>query len=402
MGGKHKKCKFIDGCLLIASFGYKGGTGTQFCSKHKADNMVNLLCKLCNCGKSRPTYNYEGIPANFCKDCKSDDMINVNDRMCNCGKSRPSFNLKGLKPEYCSKCKTSDMINVKDIPCKCGKSTRPNFNFEGLKPEYCSKCKTEDMIDLVHGKCKCGKSQPSFNYEGLIAKYCGKCKKENMIMVRKRLCINCDTNQATYNLKGLKAQYCNACKTEDMINVMDKCKNPDCVSSGNIKYKYYCTFCFQHLFPNDTAALNIRKKTKEIYVRDFLKENFGYFIHDIPLWTGNCDCSHRRRIDFRILIGNTLLCIEVDENQHKSYSESNEEIRYNDLYMIHSGKFIFIRFNPDTYINSNGTKKNNCMKSRMTYLENEINNQIDRINNEQNEELIEFVYLFYNNFEYNF
>ena len=45
--------------------------------------------------------------------------------------------------------------------------------------------------------------------------------------------------------------------------------------------------------------------------------------------------------------------------------------------MIHSGKFIFIRFNPDSYINSHGTKKNNCMKSRMTYLENEINNQID-------------------------
>jgi hypothetical protein len=223
-----------------------------------------------------------------------------------------------------------------------------------------------------------------------------------MVIVRKKLCITCNTNQSTYNLKGLKAQYCNKCKTIDMINVMDKCKNPDCVSTGSIKYKYYCTFCFQHLFPNDTLALNIRKKTKENYVRDFLKENFGYFINDIPLWTGNCDCSHRRRIDFRVLIGNTLLCIEVDENQHKSYNESTEEIRYNDLYMIHSGKFIFIRFNPDSYINSNGTKKNNCMKTRMTYLENEINNQIDRIGNEENEELLEIVYLFYNNFDYNF
>ena len=42
------------------------------------------------------------------------------------------------------------------------------------------------------------------------------------------------------------------------------------------------------------------------------------------------------------------------------------------------------------------------MKSRMTYLENEINNQIDRIGNEENEELLEIVYLFYNDFEYNF
>ena len=64
------------------------------------------------------------------------------------------------------------------------------------------------------------------------------------------------------------------------------------------------------------------------YVRDYLKEEFHGFIHDVPLWTGNCDCSHRRRIDFRKLIGNTLLCVEVDEFQHKRYSEKDEEIRF--------------------------------------------------------------------------
>ena len=39
MGGKHKKCKFSEGCNLIASFGFKDGTGTQFCSKHKNEGM---------------------------------------------------------------------------------------------------------------------------------------------------------------------------------------------------------------------------------------------------------------------------------------------------------------------------------------------------------------------------
>lgn len=57
MGGKHKKCKSTEGCILIASFGFKDGTGTQFCSKHKLEDMVNLLCKLCKCGKARPTWN---------------------------------------------------------------------------------------------------------------------------------------------------------------------------------------------------------------------------------------------------------------------------------------------------------------------------------------------------------
>jgi hypothetical protein len=401
MGGKHKKCKFPDGCNLIASFGFRDVTGTQFCSKHKENGMVNLLCKLCTCGKSRPTYNFNGLSANFCKECKQDGMINVNDKLCECKKARPTFNYKGEKARFCLQCKKEDMINVKGIPCKCGKSTKPNFNYKGLKPEYCSRCKKTDMIDVTHTRCKCGKSQPSFNFKGLNPEYCKDCKEDDMIMVRRRICIKCVEKQATYNLEGLKAEYCNSCKTEEMINVIDKCKNNGCVRSGNIKYKYYCTFCYQHLFPDDEATKNIYKKTKENYVRDFLKEIDKDFIHDLCLWTGNCDCSHRRRIDFRKLIGNTLLCIEVDENQHKRYNNKDEEIRYDDLFMIHGGKFIFIRFNPDKFINNLGTKKNPYMKRRMEYLQKEIDRQIERINNEENNELLEIEYLFYDGYEYN-
>lgn len=401
MGGKHKKCKSTEGCTLIASFGYKDGTGTQFCSKHKLNGMVNLLCKLCKCGKARPTYNFSGLSANYCNECKEDEMINVNDKLCECGKSRPTFNFKGKKAQYCFLCKKDEMINVKDKPCKCGKSTRPNFNYEGLRPEYCSKCKEPDMIDIYHSKCKCGKLHPSFNFKDLKPEYCKDCKKEGMVFIKKRICIECNDKQATYNLEGLKAKYCNTCKSDEMINVVDKCKNDGCVRSGNIKYKYYCTFCYQHLFPNDEASKNIRKKTKENYVRDFLNEKFTDFIHDIPLWTGNCDCSHRRRVDFRKLIDNTLLCIEVDENQHKNYDKKNEEIRYDDLFMIHGGKFVFIRFNPDGFKNSLGTKKNPYMKRRMEYLENEIINQTNRIKKEENIELLEIFYLFYDGYEYN-
>jgi hypothetical protein len=400
MGGKHKKCKFEE-CVLTASFGYKDGNGTHYCSYHKHTDMINLLCKSCHCGKSRPTYNLEGLKSRFCKECKTSDMINVNDKLCKCGTSIPTFNFEGLKAEYCSKCKDSEMINVKDDPCKCGKSSRPNFNFEGFRPEYCSKCMIDGMIDVTHARCLCGKFQPSFNYIGLPAKYCGKCKEPGMIMLRKRLCINCKEGQATYNLFGLKAEYCNQCKTEAMINVIDKCKNETCISSGNIKYKYYCTFCYQHLFPNDEKTKNIRIKTKENYVREYLLETFEGFTHDIPLWTGNCDCSHRRRIDFRKMIGNTLLCIEVDEFQHKRYKPIEEEIRYDDLFMIHGGKFIFIRFNPDKFVNQQGTTKNPYMKLRMEYLKTEINKQINRINSDKNTELLELVHLFYDEFDYN-
>lgn len=398
MGGTHKKC-VGDGCVLIASFGYSKISGTKYCSKHKESGMVNLLCKLCLCGSSRPTYNLPGLTASYCFKCKTDEMINVNDKPCFCGISRPTFNLPGLKAEYCAKCRTDGMINVKDLRCKCGKSSKPCFNYEGLKPEYCSLCKEPEMIDIYRKLCKCGKKQPSFNYESMSPEYCKLCKLDGMKMIRKRLCIQCNNLQATYNIFGLKPSYCYECKTKDMINVANKCKNNDCLNCGNVKYNYYCTHCFANLFPNDPLTFQIRTKSKENYVRDFLNQNYNGFIHDKPLWTGHCDCSQRRRIDHRLLIGNTLLCIETDENQHKRYDEKDEEIRYDDLYMLHGGKFIFIRFNPDNYINKNGTNINTSMKKRMDDLSEEIDKQISRINNDENEELLEIIYLFYDGYK---
>ena len=44
-----------------------------------------------------------------------------------------------------------------------------------------------------------------------------------------------------------------------------------------------------------------------------------------------------------------MLCLEVDENQHKYYIKSDENNRYDDLFMDFSGKYIFIRQNQDKY-----------------------------------------------------
>lgn len=156
----------------------------------------------------------------------------------------------------------------------------------------------------------------------------------------------------------------------------------------------YCCPCFQHLFPNDPLSFQIRSKTKEIAVRDYINSIFTDFHHDTPLWTGNCDCTHRRRIDHRKLIGNTLLCIETDEHQHRSYDKEDEEIRYDDLFMLHGGKFIYIRFNPDKF-KKNGQSCNPMLYTRLPVLKEEIERQINRIENEQNAELLEIIKLFY-------
>jgi hypothetical protein len=67
--------------------------------------------------------------------------------------------------------------------------------------------------------------------------------------------------------------------------------------------------------------------------------------------------------------------------------------------MAYSGKWIYIRFNPDKYINKKGIRKNTMMTTRLDRLKQEIEKQIERIENDENPELIEHVYLYYDNYD---
>ena len=189
---------------------------------------------------------------------------------------------------------------------------------------------------------------------------------------------------------------------EDVI-----CKANFCLGEKAIKkFNGYCKHCFVNLFPTHPISIQASCNTKEQVVRKFINTNFNGFLHNKPIWTANCNCSHRRKIDHRKLIGNTLLCIETDENQHKGYTKKyddfgnlDEEIRYDDIAMVHGGKFIFIRFNPDKFINHKGVKTNPILYLRLYKLKKEINKQIERIINNENEDLIEIIYLFYDNYK---
>ena len=121
------------------------------------------------------------------------------------------------------------------------------------------------------------------------------------------------------------------------------------------------------------------------------------FKSDKPFYVdleGGC-CATKRRIDLRKLINNTMLCIEVDENQHKSYIKHNESNRYDDLFMDFSGKYIFIRYNPDKFLDKYGKTKNPMFDTRMEVLVKSLDKHTMRILNEENTELIEIHHLFY-------
>ena len=371
---KHKICEY-ENCKTRATFNFKNEKEPIFCSKHKKDEMIDIvnknICIFTGCNK-RPTYNYENEKsAIFCSKHKKDEMINVKSTTCcenNCNRI-PIYNFENeTTPLFCSFHKDAKMINVSSKRCEYENcKIRPNYNYQGKKTGiFCSQHKLENMVDVKNKKCKHNNClrQPCFNYQN------EKC-----------------------------AIYCSFHKLENMIDIINKkCKSSEfCLGTlGNPKYKGYCSSCYQKLFPTDPLTFQIHSKTKEIAVRDFINTNFEGFQHDKPLWTGNCDCTHRRRIDHRKLIGNTLMCIETDENQHKNYDKKDEEIRYDDVFMLHGGKFIYIRFNPDKFKDKSGKYVNPMLYTRLPVLKEEIEKQIKRIENEENSELLEIIKLYYN------
>jgi len=406
----NKKC--VCG-LKSPSFNLPGELA-KYCNSCKLIGMVNVKSKLCECKLAVPVYNFPNQKkAICCKQCKNKNMINIKDKKCECGIAIPVYNYENeITPKYCKFCKLNNMVDImnKNKLCGCPKKVRATFNLIGEKAKFCSSCKTIGMVNVIDRKCKCGKAQPTFNLVGeKIAICCNSCKTDLMIDIKNidKLCTKCKKYRANFNVEGqTKGIYCKECANDGMCDVTHiKCKGIDGIcplkQRGSPKYKNYCSACFAHNFPLDPLTLNKRSKTKEIAVRDFINSKFEGFQHDKVLWTGNCDCTIRRRIDHRKLIGNTLLVIETDENQHKSYNEMDEEIRYDDLYMAYSGKWIYIRFNPDIFINSEGDRKNPEIKDRFNALEKEINKQIKRIEKEKNKELLEIVYLYYDGYVYN-
>jgi hypothetical protein len=408
---KSKNCIHSD-CKTRATYNYESENRGIYCVNHKLENMVNIndikrWCQYENC-KKRATFGFLNKSASFCKTHMLNGMIDVSNKKCeyNLCNKKPNFNYEYEKtPRFCSQHKFIDMVDIIHNTCcfpNC--KTQSIYNFIDEKPKFCKNHKQELMIDVKNKKCNydgCCKNK-FYNFQNeKSALFCSEHKENGMIDVTHKFNIcfydGCET-RPTYNYEGeTKGLYCVKHKKVNMINVLiKKCKANFCLgTSANPKYKGYCSSCYQNLFPNDPLTLQMYSKTKEIAVRDYINLNFEGFQHDKPLWTSNCNCTHRRRIDFRKLIGNTLLCIEVDENQHKNYNEKQEEIRYDDLYMLHSGKFIFIRFNPDKFKNKHNKIINPMLYTRLPLLKEEIEKQVKRIENEDNKELLEIIKLYY-------
>ena len=98
-------------------------------------------------------------------------------------------------------------------------------------------------------------------------------------------------------------------------------------------------------------------KTKEKHVVDHIKSHFPNLtlIADRPVENS---CS-KKRPDLLVDMGSHIIIIEIDEFQHKNYlCESKRTLEL--LQDLHFRNTVFIRFNPDEYVDESGKKIKSC------------------------------------------
>ena len=234
-----------------------------------------------------------------------------------------------------------------------------------------------------------------------------------MINVRSRRCEEpgCET-WPVFGFVGQRPTRCATHRGESMVDIVTKrCLSSWCGTSVGTKYDGYCFHCYVNLFPDKPVTRNY--KTKERAVTDMIRQNLdpSFVAHCLLVFDSTVACS-KRRPDAYIDLQTHVLIIEVDEKQHKSYSEDNE--RSAELYRDFGERpIVMIRFNPDSYKRDGVSHKSSFMytektgqckirdakewKSRCDVLMGVINDQL-RLTFEENRvpgEMLEVIKLFY-------
>ena len=401
-------------CKDLAYYNYEGEC-TKFCKNHKFEGMIIVHSNFCihpNC-THYSAYNLPNEKPKYCSIHKKEDMIDLKNKRCihqDCTNAA-SYNLPNEKAILCRLHKKEDMIDVKNKRCihpTCLK--RPLFNISNKKGGvYCDEHKLDNMVDVVTKRCiqsGCNKL-PYYNVPNQKPLYCDEHKLDNMIIVNaKRYCCKDGCTQtpkynAPHKTGGL---YCNEHKKMFMVNVVERpCITPLCSSFGFKKYEGHCLYCFVHLFPHSPHTRNY--KTKEASVAEFVKTTFPQYtwIMDKRVQDG---CS-RRRPDLLLELGDQVLIVEVDENQHMDYDCSCENKRLMELSQdVGHRPLVFIRFNPDSYV-AGGRKVPSCWhlnKDGLCVINhkpdwdirlNALKQQIDYWIHERTTKTVEVVQLFY-------
>jgi len=326
--------------------------GINICEHRK----VKSRCKEC----FGSAYCEHGKIKSYCKDCKGSNICihNKNKNRCKeCGSS--NYCVHNREKRRCKECKGTDI-------CIHDREKRRCIECEG--GELCEHKKQKRYCKICDGTAYCE--------HGIIKYNCKECKGSYICEHNKNkyICIIC--NPKAYCEHNKQKKYCMDCMISTVICIHKKqkskckecggsslCKSSWCEKTANKKYEGYCLFCYVNLFPDKPITRNY--KTKEKDVVDRILKLFPDFtwITDKKIQEG---CS-KRRPDLLLDMGSHVIIVEIDENAHTDYDCSCENKRLMEISQdLGFRPIVFIRFNPDDYVDNNEKKIKSCWKLNRT------------------------------------
>jgi hypothetical protein len=325
-----------------------------------------------------------------------DDFFKFDNRLCEVETCRKrayfrSPDVKSTKPVRCKDHKNPD--DVDNTPrCPCPLQRVPVFGPPGSKTRgfRCSTCRLDTDVDIRNTRCKlCNTNQVRTYVPGedptvlTICMTCAHARNYDVPNTGEKLCLGCNSVQATFGVFGGRPMFCFSCrdpaKHVDVRHDKQMCKL--CWGTRGLRRgdDIYCLRCFMIKFPDAEVTRNY--KTKQRDVDEFLRARFADKISmtldrkvervvpeaaaasagagGVPQeFEDERPCkSSGRKPDVLIDMGEWVVVVEVDEDQHdnQSYEMSCENKRVMQIFDDAGRRpTVFIRFNPDKYKDAEG------------------------------------------------
>ena len=265
---------------------------------------------------------------------------------------QPTYTEKGAKrARFCCTHKQPTMVDVKNKRCEFdGCDKQPAYAEKGAKrARFCCAHKEPTMVDVLSKRCNhdgC-ETQAWYGPPGIEASSCARHRSAGMIAYPTKRCsiVGCNKIGTHGKVDGTTTRLCEEHAPPDYIDIVQQ----NCFSCGllDILREGLCADC-------DPAARLTFEHAKENRVRDVLKSRgFKYLSEDKLVDRGECV---RYRPDFVFDTGTHFVVLEVDENQHMSYSCDCEQQRMVNLSQAMGMPTAFVRYNPDGYKAPNGSR----------------------------------------------
>jgi hypothetical protein len=290
-----------------------------------------------------------------CKECGGSSICEHNKRKSQCKECGGSaFCEHGRQKSRCKECGGSSICEHGRRKSRCKKCGGSSICEHGRVKSTCKECGGSSICE--HGRVKslckeCGGA--SICEHGRQKSTCKECGGASICKHgrQKSQCKECGGSSICEH--GRVKSQCKECGGSLL------CKSPLCETRGISKYHGYCLPCCIHNCPEIEVSRNYKTKENDVVGR--IKTFFPNldWVVDKRIKDG---CSARRP-DLLLDMGSHIIITEVDENKHDDYDCSCENKRLMQLSQdVNHRPIIFIRFNPDAYMNQAGILVKSCWK----------------------------------------